>query len=115
MTRLAANNAATALAQPLAPGDTTVTVRAGGFESFPAPTPGNIFVATLSDATGLITEIVHVTLVSGDTAAIVRAQENTVALNWPAGSLFQNLWTAGQATDKGGAFNQTLGLISIGF
>ena len=62
-------------------------------------------------ATGLLTEIVHVTNVTGDVCTIVRAQEGTTALAWTAGDLFANLVTAGtlaafqQASPPAATFN----------
>lgn len=92
------NNAATTIAGAISNTSLTVAVAAGSGALFPQVTTasGNYFVMTFTDAaTGLLREIVHCTNVSGDTLTIVRAQEGTTALNWLAGDLADNLWTAG--------------------
>lgn len=97
---LFANNANATLAGGINPASITANLAAGTGSLFPAPSGGNYFVATLTDAqTGLINEIVHVTNVTGDVVTLVRAQEGTTAQSWLAGDLFANLWTAGQAAD----------------
>ena len=96
-----ANNAATTLAGAISNTSLTCAVAAGSGVLFPPVTTasGNYFVMTFTDAaTGLLREIVHVTNVSGDVLTIVRAQEGTTALNWLAGDLADNLWTAGSVT-----------------
>lgn len=99
---LFANNAVTTLGSALSNTATTAQLFAGSGALFPSPGPGQYFVATLTDAaTGLLTEIVHVTARSTDTVTIVRAQEGTDALNWKIGDLFDNFMTAGQAAAMG--------------
>lgn len=93
---LAANNASTTITGTIAPGATTVSLSPGTGAEFPAPGAGQYFVASFFDeATGLLTEIVHVTNVTVDVATIVRAQEGTVAQTWNAGDIFGNFWTKG--------------------
>ena len=95
---LFANNAFSSLALPIGVLDTSCELTQGTGALFPNPTNGEYFVATICDAATRITfEIVWVTAVSGDTVTMIRAQEGTTAKNWTAGSLFMNLWTAGQA------------------
>jgi hypothetical protein len=90
------NNANTTLASPIGSSDTTCTLVSA--TNFPVPTGDEYFVMSFFDAiTGLITEIVHVTALSGVTATIVRAQEGTAALSWNAGDIVESAWTAGQA------------------
>jgi hypothetical protein len=97
-TLLFANNAQTTLAGPIASGALSVNVAAGTGSEFPAPTAGQYFVLTLTDAaTGLIHEIVWVTARSGDTLTVQRAQEGTSARSWLAGDVAGNWWTAGSA------------------
>jgi hypothetical protein len=94
---LFANNASSTLAGPISPSATSVNLASGTGALFPNPSGGQQFAMTFNDAaTGLLTEIVYVTEVVGDTLTIVRAQENTVAQSWLAGDLAANLITAGQ-------------------
>lgn len=92
-----ANNAASSLAGPITSTATQLTVQSGAGAQFPQPTGAEQFAATLVDAaTGLLTEIVYCTAVSGDTFnPIIRGEEGTAALNWLAGDLIANLLTAG--------------------
>jgi len=95
---LFANNASSSLAGPISNVATMCNLQAGAGALFPNPGAGQTFTGTFTDAaTGLINEIVSVTVRSVDTLTIVRAQEGTVAESWLAGDLFNNLWTAGQA------------------
>jgi hypothetical protein len=94
---LSANNAKTTLATGIGGSDTTIALATGTGTSFPSPVAPQYFMGTLS--AGALVEIVEVTARSGDTLTVVRGQENTVAQSWPAGSLFQHLWTAGQVQD----------------
>ena len=95
-TVLSNNNAGTTIAGAITTSATSVGLASGTGALFPSPSGGNYFVATFNDAaTGLLREIVHVTARSSDTCTIVRAQEGTTALNWSAGDLFLNLFTAG--------------------
>ena len=91
------NNATTTLAGAISAGATSCQVAAGAGSMFsPGPSAGQYFTLTFNDAaTGLLTEIVHVTAVSGDTLTIVRAQEGTAAQSWNAGDLASNFITAG--------------------
>jgi hypothetical protein len=91
-----ANNAQSTLAGAITPTATTVQLAAGTGVLFPQPGANQYFVMTFTDAaTGLLTEIVHVTAMSGDQATIVRAQEGTAAQGWNAGDIAANLMTAG--------------------
>jgi len=101
-TILFTNNAYSTLAEPLLAADTTAFLAPGTGDLFPTVGVGTYFVMTFSDAaTGLITEIVHVTARDVDEITIVRAQEGTTALDWVEGSRAENLWTAGQAAALG--------------
>jgi hypothetical protein len=90
------NNVASTTAGSIGVTDTQVNVAAGAGITFPQPIANQEFIATFIDTlTGQQREIVHVTSVVGDTMFIVRAQENTLAQSWPAGSIFAHLHTAG--------------------
>jgi hypothetical protein len=96
MSLLFGNMATTNTAGSILPTDTTVNLTGGSGAFFPQPTAGDMFIATFVDSlTGTIREIIHVTNMTGDTATIVRGQEGTTAVAWPAGSIFANLHTAG--------------------
>lgn len=95
---LFANDASTTIAAPISTSATAVSLASGTGSEFPNPSAGQQFSGTFNDAaTGLLTEIVYVTGITGNNVtAMVRAQEGTVAQNWLAGDLFANLLTAGQ-------------------
>lgn len=85
------------LAGPISNVSTTANLLSGSGALFPAPANGQYFILTFNDAaTGLESEIVRVTNVTGDTITIVRGQEGTVALNWNAGDFVFCGPTAGQ-------------------
>jgi hypothetical protein len=96
MSLLFQNMATTNTAGSILATSTTVNLTGGSGAFFPQPGPGDMFIATFVDAlTGTVREVVHVTNITGDTATIIRAQEGTTAVAWPAGSIFSNLHTAG--------------------
>jgi len=97
LTLLASNNASSVLAAGISSSATTLTVNTGTGPFFPVPTAGtSYFKLTLIDAaTGTLTEIVHVTAVSGDVFTIIRAQEGTSARIWSANDIAANMFTAG--------------------
>ena len=97
MSILFSNDATTNTWGSILPTDTSVNLTGGTGVEFPQPVnPTDYFIATFVDVlTGTIREIVHVTDMTGDTATIIRAQEGTQALAWPAGSVFAHLHTAG--------------------
>jgi hypothetical protein len=93
-----ANNATTTLAGSISNTSTSLNVAAGTGVLFPQVTTasGDYFVFSMTDAaTQTLHEIMHVTNVAGDTFSIARAQEGTTGLNWNAGDIGANLWTAG--------------------
>ena len=99
---LFANRAGSTLAGPITNTALTANLAAGTGVLFPQPQANQYFVLTFIDAaTGLLTEIVHVTNVTGDVITMQRGQENTTALNWLAGDKAQNLHTAGVAASFG--------------
>ena len=98
MSILFANNALSQLAGAISSGATSAALQAGTGTLFPAPTGSDYFCLTFTDAaTGLLTEIVHVTNVTGDTITMIRAQEGTTARSWQAGDFANNEMTAGTA------------------
>lgn len=94
---LASNNAKSVLAAGISASATVLTVSSGMGSLFPSPTPGaNYFKLTIIDAaTKTITEIVHVTSVSGDVMTIIRGQEGTTPRVWSTNDIAANMLTAG--------------------
>lgn len=78
-----ANQASTLLATTLTDDALSLTVRLGDGSLFPNPTAGDWFLLTIQ-GNSLEFEIVKVTARSGDVMTIERAQEGTLALEWPA-------------------------------
>lgn len=94
------NNDTTSLAAPINSTVTTLQVAPGAGAKFPAPSGGQYFILTLTDAlTGLVNEIVWVTNVTGDVFTVQRGKEGTTASPWLLGDFASCLCTAGtQAT-----------------
>jgi len=93
---LFANNAHSTLASSIGPSDTSCFLAAGTGSKFPAPGAGQGFYMTFNDAaTGLLSEIVFVTSISGDEILVMdRAQQGTAAQSWPSGTLVSQYYTA---------------------
>lgn len=88
------NNASSKLATSLTAEATTLKVIADTGSNFPSiVSPKEYFHATLVGDNGDM-EIIRVTNISGDTFTVVRAQEDTVAKEWPAGTRLENRITA---------------------
>lgn len=92
MFRLFTNNAETTLYSTLLIAEVSAEIPSGDAALFPDPSANiQYFMATLSDATDV--EHVRVTVVTtgapADTFTIVRAQEGSVAKEWPAGTKVQ--------------------------
>ena len=105
---LATNFAYTVLGASLSSSATTLTLFPGSGALFPNPSTGQFFRISLTDAaTGSHHEIVNCTGRSLDTLTIVRAQEGTIAQNWIAGDLIENIVTA--STLVGLQLTNTLG------
>lgn len=95
------NNDSTTITGSITSTSLSVNLASGTGAQFPQPNVSlnQYFIATFIDqATGTQREIVHVTQVLGDTATIVRAQENTTAQAWNVGDIFGHLHTAGAMT-----------------
>jgi len=96
------NDASSTLAAPISSTATTLTLASGTGALFPVPSSNQQFSLTMNDAaTGLLTEIIYIQTVSGDTFGsvslpLLRGQEGTTAQAWLAGDLAANLLTAGQ-------------------
>lgn len=81
-----ANNIKTTLAAALSASGTSATLASSaGLPTIPA---GSYMPLTFNDAaTGLVSEVVYVTAISGATLTIVRAQEGTSAQTWGIGDI----------------------------
>lgn len=88
-----ANNAVSQLAVALLSSQTTLTVTTGTGELFPVPGVGEYFKLTLEDRRNRTIEICHCTGRAGDVLTVVRAQEDTTALNFALGSTVANRFT----------------------
>jgi hypothetical protein len=89
------NNATSTLAGSITSSQTTANLAAGTGALFPAPGAGEGFYGSFVDAaTGLLTEIVFVYAVSGDTITMTRGQDGTSGLAWNAGDIFSQFCTA---------------------
>lgn len=89
----AANNATTSTTTDLSSTGLSVTVATGTGILFPILGTGDYFYATLSDVNNNY-EVVKVTARTDDVMTIVRAQEGTLALPFPANSRFELRVTA---------------------
>ena len=99
MALLLKNNAYSALASSAAFDATTLALTPDTGSRFPAPTGGDYFLATLVGLDGNgrenAWEIVRCTGRSNDTLTVQRAQENTTAVFWAAGTKLELRTTAG--------------------
>ena len=87
------NNATTTTVGAVSSTELSLTVASGTGALFPILGGGDYFYATLSDTNGNF-EIVKVTARTDDAMTIVRAQEGTLALPFPANSRFELRVTA---------------------
>lgn len=87
------NNAVSLVPAAVSSTQTTLTVTAGTGAKFPVLGTNDFFYATLSDVSGNF-EIVKVTARTDDVMTIQRAQENTLAIPFPANSRFEHRITA---------------------
>lgn len=92
------NNAFGFLQSAISNSDTTAVLATGTGANFPTLSSGEYFYATISPIAGA-SEIVKVTARSGDLLTIVRAQEGTSALSFPAGSRVELRVTARSVLD----------------
>ncbi len=82
------NNASTTIPANLTSITTSVTVASGTGALFPTLGGGDYFYATIQDVNNHY-EIVKVTARTDDVMTIVRAQEGTIAIPFPANSRFE--------------------------
>lgn len=83
-----ANNSSGTLATAISASDTGISLTTGDGAEFPTLGTGDYFYATIQDVNNHF-EIVKVTARAGDTMTIVRAQEGTLAISFPANSRFE--------------------------
>ena len=100
------NNASANIIQALTSTATSVSVIKGKGDLFPSLTEGDYFYATLVGNNGL--EIVKVTNRVKDTMTIVRAQDNTTALSFDTGDLFELRIVAADFNDTFSEVNDKL-------
>ena len=93
-----ANNVATTLATDITAASGSLTVSSGTGSRFPVITSQQYYYATIM-STDKRLEIVKVTARSGDLLTITRAQENTQAAQFPAGSRVELRITAQSVYD----------------
>jgi len=87
------NNAIATVPSAVSSTQTTLTVAAGKGSLFPILGSGDYFFATLSDVNNNF-EIVKVTARTDDVMTMVRAEEGTLAIPFPANSRFEHRITA---------------------
>ena len=114
-----ANQAYSTLAGNVNSTATTIALQSGGGAAFTNPGANEYLPGTFIDAaTGLITEVVWITAVSGDTLTIIRPSggnnylnegSTNIARSWLAGDLFQALITAGSLNGFMQTTTQNLG------
>jgi hypothetical protein len=92
------NNAVSTITTAISASDVGLAVAAGTGSIFPVLGTGDYFYATLVSSGGTY-EIVKVTARVGDTMTIVRAQEDTTAQSFAAGSSFEARVTAASIRD----------------
>lgn len=98
MTVLLKNNAQGFLATAISSSDSSILLTSGTGTSFPSPTTGQYFYATISTTAGT-NEIVKCTGRSSDTLTVVRGQEGTTAVAFAAGSRVEVRVTAQSVID----------------
>lgn len=92
------NNASGTLATAISASDTGIVLTTGNGASFPALGATDYFYATL-ESTGGTFEVIKVTVRSGDSMTVVRAQEGSTANSFAAGARFELRVTAQSVAD----------------
>lgn len=93
MALIFANNALSKLAQPLLPGQTTLTLQSSTGTLFPSPSGGDYFKLTIEDRRTQQIEVMHCIGRSGDVLTVVRAQEDMTAESFIVGATVSNRFT----------------------
>ena len=93
MAQLATNNAYSLIPSAVSSSATSITLATGKGSLFPTLGANDYFYATLVDVSGNF-EIVKATARVGDVLTVVRAQQNTIALSFPANSRIELRVTA---------------------
>jgi hypothetical protein len=92
------NNASGTLATAISASDTGIVLTTGNGASFPTLGASDYFYATL-ESTGGTFEVIKVTVRSGDSMTVVRAQEGSTANSFAAGSRIELRVTAASVDD----------------
>ena len=92
------NNAVSIIPTAISSTATSITVTSGDGSLFPILGTGDYFYATLVSVTGAY-EVVKVTARADNVMTVVRAQEGTSAVPFPANSRFEHRLTAGTIDD----------------
>jgi hypothetical protein len=98
MTVKLANNVSGFLNTAITASDTGIVLQSGNGANFPSLGAGEYFYATLV-STGNTLEVVKVTARSGDSMTVVRAQDNSSAASFAAGSRLEMRVTAQSVLD----------------
>lgn len=101
MVQLATNNAYALIPGAVSSTATSVTIETGRGAVFPILGTGDYFYTTFVDVVGNY-EIVQVTARTGDILTIVRAQQGTLAIPFPANSRVELRVTAANIVSSGG-------------
>jgi hypothetical protein len=91
---LYANNVAGLVSVPFGPSEPLILLGLGDGAKFPDPAGGNYYYATVVHNTTGEIEIVKVTAKAGDQLTVERAQDDTIATSFAAGSLMEMRVTA---------------------
>lgn len=113
MTVLLKNNAQGFLATAISSSDSSILLTSGTGTSFPSPTTGQYFYATISTTAGT-NEIVKCTGRSSDTLTVVRGQEGTTAVAFAAGSRVEVRVTAQSVIDAVASYSADVSVKSYG-
>jgi len=101
MVQLATNNAYALVPGAVSSVATSITIETGKGTLFPIVGTGDYFYATLVDVVGN-SEIIKATARAGDVLTVLRAQQGTLALPFPANSRIELRVTAGSIVSEGG-------------
>ena len=102
MVQLATNNAFALIPGAVSSAATSITVESGKGSLFPILGSGDYFYTTLVDVSGNY-EIVKATARTGDILTVVRAQQGTLAIPFPANSRVELRVTAANIVSGGGS------------